>query len=69
MGEDNVARSAARSDGQAVATAHVPSHSLGAALYAQQAVHRASDVADTREKVTQERNWQYQRLLDLSETQ
>ena len=34
-GEDSPARSAARAAGQAVATAHVPRHSYGAAIYAQ----------------------------------
>lgn len=42
VGEDDAARSAARAAGQAVATAHVATHSLGAALYAQQAVWRES---------------------------
>src|SRR5205807_4776029 len=36
VGEDNAARSVARAAGQAVATAHVPIHSLGAANYALQ---------------------------------
>jgi hypothetical protein len=42
VGEDNPARSAARAAGQAVATAHVRTHAPGAALYAQQARHRAA---------------------------
>ncbi len=62
VGEDNPARSAARAAGQAVATAHVPDHSMGAALYALQAVHRAADAADA---VIKERDWQYQHLLEL----
>src|SRR3984893_14979871 len=33
IGEDNAARSAARAAGQAVATAHVRTHSMGAAVY------------------------------------
>ncbi len=41
-GEDSPARSAARAAGQAVATAHVPRHSYGSAIYAQQAVYRAA---------------------------
>ena len=40
VGEDNPARSAARAAGQAVATAHVITHAPGAAIYAQQAIHR-----------------------------
>lgn len=65
VGEDNPARSAARAAGQAVATAHVATHSLGAALYAQQAVFRAADPADAEAAVAKEREWQYHRLLAL----
>jgi hypothetical protein len=65
VGEDNPARSAARAAGQAVATAHVPTHSLGAALYARQAVHRAADPSDAAAAVSREREWQYQWLLEL----
>src|SRR5258708_35599848 len=46
VGEDNAARSAARAAGQAVATAHVPSHSYGPAVYAQQAIPRATNPAE-----------------------
>lgn len=60
VGDDNPARSAARAAGQAVATAHVPTHAIGAAIYALQAIHRASG------DVSKERDWQYQHLLDLS---
>ena len=65
VGEDNAARSAARSAGQAVATAHVPSHSLGAAIYALQAVYRASGSSDAGAAIAGERDWQRQHLLDL----
>ena len=65
VGEDNAARSAARSAGQAVATAHVPTHSIGAAIYALQAIHRATDSSDAGAAVAKERDWQYQRLLKL----
>lgn len=34
VGEDNAARAAARSAGQAAATAHVPVHAVGGAIYA-----------------------------------
>lgn len=68
-GEDNAARSAARACGQAVATAHVFTHSLGAAIYAQQAIYRATNIANADAAVTKERDWQYQRLLDLRNTQ
>lgn len=43
VGEDNAARSAARAAGQAVVTAHVPTHSMGSAIYALQAIYRATD--------------------------
>lgn len=62
VGEDNSARSAARACGQAVATAHVPSHSYGAAIYAQQAIFRKTG---SEEKVELERTWQYKHLLEL----
>jgi hypothetical protein len=65
VGEDNVARSAARAAGQAVATAHVPRHAYGAAIYAQQAIHRATDAALADAAVAEERDWQYEWLLDL----
>jgi hypothetical protein len=62
VGEDNPARSAARAAGQAVATAHVLRHSYGSAIYAQQAIFRATNSMDA---VEGERNWQYQHLLEL----
>ena len=65
VGEDNAARSAARAAGQAVATAHVPRHSYGPAVYAQQAIYRATNPSETDAAVAKERAWQYQHLLDL----
>ena len=65
VGEDNAARSAARAAGQAVATAHVPTHSIGAANYALQSIHRATNSSDADAAITKEREWQYQHLLDL----
>lgn len=67
VGEDSPARSAAHAAGQAVATAHVPRHAYGPAIYAQQAVHRASDPADAEAAAAKERDWQYQHLLELRE--
>jgi hypothetical protein len=67
VGEDNAARSAARAAGQAVATAHVPTHSIGAAIYALQAIHRATDSSNADAAVAKERDWQYQHLLELRE--
>jgi hypothetical protein len=67
VGEDNAARSAARAAGQAVATAHVFTHSVGAAVYAQQAIHRAAGSSDGDAATARERDWQYQRLLEVGE--
>jgi hypothetical protein len=67
VGEDNAARSAARAAGQAVATAHVPTHSIGAAIYALQSIHRATDSSNADAAVAKERDWQYQHLLELRE--
>lgn len=52
--EDSVARFAARAAGQSVATAHVPSHAIGAAWYGVKAAEAAG--------VAGEREWQYRRL-------
>lgn len=65
VGEDNPARSAARAAGQTVATAHVPRHAYGAAIYAQQAVFRASGPEIALAAAAKERDWQYRNLLGL----
>ena len=65
VGENTSARSAARAAGQAVATAHVPTHVIGAANYALQAIHRATSSSDADETITTERKWQYQHLCEL----
>jgi hypothetical protein len=65
VGEDTAARSVARAAGQAVATAHVPMHAIGAANYALQAIHRATNPSDANAAVAREREWQIQHLLDL----
>ena len=65
VGEDNAARSAARAAGQAVATAHVPMHALGAANYVLQAIYRATNPSGVDAAIAIERDWQLQRLLDL----
>ena len=67
VGEDNPARSAAHAAGQAVATAHVPTHSIGSAIYALQAIHRVTNFADADAAVAKERDWQVQHLLELGE--
>lgn len=63
--KDNSARSAARACGQAVATAHVATHSYGSAVYAQQAIFRAESPCDANAAVAKERGWQYHHLLEL----
>ena len=60
------AQSAARAAGQAVATAHVPTHALAAALYAQQAIHRAASEDNAVNAVARERDWQFQYLIKLN---
>ena len=65
VAEDSAARSAARAAGQSVATAHVPTHSIGAANYSLQAIHRAAPDSDADAAVAGERAWQYERLLEL----
>ena len=62
--EYDPARSAARSAGQAVATAHVATHSIAAARYAATAVR---DAATTQDATIKEREWQYQHLIRLRE--
>ena len=62
VGLDTPARSAARACGQAVATAHVKTHAYGPAVYAQQAIFRATGSIEKTEK---ERDWQYEHLLGL----
>jgi hypothetical protein len=65
VGDDTPARSAARAAGQAVATAHVANHSLGAAIYAQQAVWRAALPDEADAAAAGERDWQFRQLLEL----
>jgi hypothetical protein len=52
---------AAHAAGQAVATAHVPTHALGPVLYAMQLVAAVSPI-DVKAAVAREREWQTQRL-------
>jgi hypothetical protein len=65
VGEDSPARSVARAAGQAVATAHVYTHSIGGALYALQAIYRATDENEVEMVIAKERDWQYERLVKL----
>lgn len=59
--EDKAAKFAAHAAGQAVATAHVPTHALGPVLYSMQLV-AALHPTDVKAAVAQEREWQTQRL-------
>jgi hypothetical protein len=68
VGADTAARSAARAAGQAVATAHVPRHAYGAAVYAQQAIYRAANPSEADAAAARERDWQYTHLLQLRES-
>lgn len=63
--DDEVARSVARAAGQAVATAHVPTHALAAAVYAATAIRDAASPANADAATTEEREWQYQHLMRL----
>ena len=68
VGADTAARSAARAAGQAVATAHVPRHAYGPAVYVQQAIYRAAEPAEAAAAAARERDWQYHHLLQLRES-
>lgn len=68
VGEDSPARSAAHAAGQVVAMAHVPAHSIGGAIYALQAIHRATDVAEADATVARERDWQSGHLIEWRES-
>ncbi len=65
VGADSPARSAARAAGQAVATAHVRTHAIGAPQYALQALDRATPPVETAAVLARERDWQRQRLREL----
>ncbi|MFH0922724.1 MAG: hypothetical protein V1811_01560 [Candidatus Micrarchaeota archaeon] len=64
--EDDVARSAARAAGQAVATAHVPTHALAAAAYAATVFRDAAKPENAEDAVAKERAWQYEHLRGFS---
>jgi hypothetical protein len=65
VGEDSPACSAARAAGQAVATAHVWTHAIGSAMYAQQAKHLISLPEQADIAATNELKWQYNHLKKL----
>ncbi len=61
--ENSAGRSAARACGQAMATAHIKTHSIAAAWYAAKAVGAAEGV----DGVHREREWQHRRLMEGGE--
>ena len=65
VAEDDVARSAARAAGQAVATTHVPINSIAAAVYAATAARDSVAATDVQAVVAKERQWQYDHLARL----
>ena len=58
---DTAACYAARAAGQAVDTAHVPTHALGPVLYAMRLM-AALHPADVSAAIARERAWQFRRL-------
>jgi hypothetical protein len=62
------ARSTARAAGQAMATAHVKTHSVAAAIYAATAIRDASRPEKAEVAVRQEKEWQLNHLLELLAT-
>jgi hypothetical protein len=63
--KDSAAGFAARAAGHAIATAHVPTHSIAAAWYAAKAAW-AKDPEKGPKNVQKERLWQYRRLGELA---
>lgn len=61
--------SAARSAGQAASTVHAAGHAIHAATYAAKSVFYASSDEEAANNVASERNWQYERLLELIKEQ
>lgn len=65
IGNNDAAAMAAHAAGQAVATAHVPAHALGSAIYAIKAVQLTSNSPD--KAAIKERDWQYQCFIKLKQ--
>lgn len=63
--EYDPARSAARAAGQAIATVHVKTHSIAAAIYAATTIRDAARPSNSEKATLKEREWQYRRLLKL----
>jgi hypothetical protein len=62
--KEDYAKYVAHAAGQAVATAHVPNHALGSSVYGIRAV--AAYTGNVNDGLIQERNWQLQRLRDIT---
>ena len=62
--KEDYAKYAAHATGQAVATAHVPTHALGSSVYSIRAV--AVYTGNVNDGLIEERNWQLQRLQDIT---
>lgn len=58
---ERAASYAARAAGQAVATAHVPTHAFGSALYSIKAI-AAAHPSNVKASILEERDWQLERL-------
>jgi hypothetical protein len=65
--KEDYAKYAAHAAGQAVATAHVPTHALGSSVYGIRAV--AAYSANVNDDLIKERNWQLQCLRDITKHQ
>jgi hypothetical protein len=63
--KEDYARYAAHAVGQAVATAHVPTHALGSSVYGIRAV--AAYSGNVNDGLIRERSWQLQRLRDITQ--
>ena len=64
IAKEDDAKYAAHAAGQAIATAHVPTHALGSALYGIRAAAAHSGITD--DGLIKERNWQLERLLEYA---
>lgn len=59
---------AARAAGHAAATAHVAGHAVHAATYAAKAAAFTVNPIDSATNTAKERDWQFQRLIDLEDS-
>jgi hypothetical protein len=64
MAKEDDAKYAAHAAGQAVGTAHVPTHALGASIYGIRAAATHSGIVN--DGLVKERKWQIERLVELN---